>query len=169
MVFVLRLLEELPWRVCGRLPRPEYLDELNEDAVEPAGMEERDPGAVCPLSRPGADQADPGRARPRQCSIDVRYLERQMVNAFSPFGQEAAQRAGGLQGLEQLDLGARQLNECHPHVLLGKWPPRALVKPEPSIERRGGVDPSDDDAEVRQPSPGIQGTAHPAYTTAGGR
>src|SRR5437879_8784075 len=87
MVLILRPLEELSWRVLGRLP-PLDLDKLDEDAVECIGVEERDPGAVSAPPRRTIDQADPDRTRPRQRSIDVRNLERQVVNPFAPHGQE---------------------------------------------------------------------------------
>ncbi len=94
MVFVLRPQEELSWRVLGRLPALD-LDKLNENAVECIGVEERDPGAVGAPPRRAVDQADPGRTRTRQRLIDVRDLERQMVNPFAPSGQEPAERTRG--------------------------------------------------------------------------
>src|SRR2546425_6151020 len=123
MVLVLRLLEELSWRIWGRWLWRD-LNELDENAVDCVRVEERDPGAVGAAPRGVVDQADPGRARLRQRPIDVRHLERQMVNAFPPPGQEPAQGAGGIQGFKQLDLGVRQVNKRDPDVLLAERIPR---------------------------------------------
>lgn len=69
------------------------------------GMDECDPGSICPRTGSLVEEGNPGRSEPAHRLVQVRDLEADMVDAFPPLLQESLQGVARLRSLYKFNLG----------------------------------------------------------------
>src|SRR6185295_18701518 len=90
--------------------------EFHQNAPERPGVEKRDARAVASGARATVDQLEAGLGGVFEGRVDVLDVEREVVDAFAPFLEEARDRGFSRSRLERLDHGVAPLQKREPEM-----------------------------------------------------
>src|SRR5437870_758137 len=100
-------------------PRPRFLDEFEEDAVERPRVDERDEPSLRAAPGLRVDELESPLPQPGHLLANVLAREREMMKSLSPPLDEPRDHAVGLKGLEELDANGPRPEEGHADALRG--------------------------------------------------
>ena len=113
-------------------------------------MDEGDPPAVEAGAGRFVNEADASPLEASQGGLDVVHGVGDVVRALAAFGQETADRAIGIDGLDQFDPPWASLEGDGDDTLRGNVMALAGAEAEGAVGRGGIVDVADDEADVMQ-------------------
>src|SRR2546428_12745358 len=118
-------------------PRPRFLNEFEEDAVERRRVDERAEPALRSRVWLCVDELESALPESGHLLANVLAREREMMESLSPALDEPCDRAVALEGLEELDMNAPCAEEGHPDALRRHLLREVRLQPEAtaSLER----------------------------------
>src|SRR5580658_977098 len=119
------------------------LNQFGQDSAQVSGVKESDRGAHGSVPRPLVEQSHPGSADGGEGLADVADAVADMMDALAAAGEEPPDRGVGPEGLEQLDVAARQQpadQRLRSRAAVKKPAPSGQV-PIPTDPQHGFADP----------------------------